>query len=151
MDVAKDIGPGLAKATLAGEIDGVLRDANHLIEDDATLRIITGKDPEGLEIIRHSTAHLMAMAVERLYPESQCTIGPVIEDGFFYDFSYPPGFTMEDLDRIAAEMRRIARDELPVTREVWHRGEAIQFFKQEDEIYKAEIIEGLPEDEEVSL
>ncbi|MFC1796300.1 threonine--tRNA ligase [Pseudomonadota bacterium] len=151
MDVAKDIGPGLAKATLAGEVDGVLRDASHLMENDATLRIITGKDPEGLEIIRHSTAHLMAMAVERLYPESQCTIGPVIEDGFYYDFSYPPGFTMEDLDRIGAEMRRIARDELPVTREVWHRGQAIQFFRQEKETYKAEIIEGLPEDEEVSL
>jgi threonyl-tRNA synthetase len=151
MDVAADIGPGLAKATLAGEVDGKLRDASHLIEEDANLRIITGRDPEGLEIIRHSTAHLMAQAVERLYPESQCTIGPVIEDGFFYDFCYPPGFTMEDLDRIGAEMRRIARDALPVTREVWHRGEAIQFFKQEKETYKAEIIEGLPEDEDITL
>ena len=151
MDVAVDIGPGLAKATLAGEVDGVLRDASHLIEADAQLRIITGRDPEGLEIIRHSTAHLMAMAVERLYPQSQCTIGPVIEDGFFYDFSHPPGFTLEDLDRIAAEMRRIAKDALPVTREIWHRGEAIQFFKQEGETYKAEIIEGLPEDEDISL
>jgi threonyl-tRNA synthetase len=151
MDVAADIGPGLAKATLAGEVNGDLRDASHLIEDDAELRIITGRDPEGLEIIRHSTAHLMAQAVERLYPESQCTIGPVIEDGFFYDFSYPPGFTMEDLDRIGAEMRRIAQDALPVTREVWHRGEAIQFFKQENETYKAEIIEGLPEGEDISL
>jgi threonyl-tRNA synthetase len=151
MDVAADIGPGLAKATLAAEVDGVLRDASHLIEGDAELRIITGRDPEGLEIIRHSTAHLMAMAVERLYPESQCTIGPVIEDGFYYDFSYPPGFTLEDLDRIAAEMRRIARDELPVTREVWHRGEAIQFFRQENETYKAEIIEDLPGGEDISL
>jgi threonyl-tRNA synthetase len=151
MDVATDIGPGLAKATLAGEVDGVLRDASHLIESDVTLRIITGRDPEGLDIIRHSTAHLMAMAVERLYPESQCTIGPVIEDGFFYDFSYPPGFTMEDLDRIAAEMRRIAKDELPVTREVWNRGEAIQFFEQEKETYKAEIIRDLPEGEDISL
>jgi threonyl-tRNA synthetase len=151
MDVAADIGPGLAKATLAGAVNGELRDASHLIEDDAELRIITGKDPEGLEIIRHSTAHLMAMAVERLYPESQCTIGPVIEDGFYYDFSYPPGFTMEDLDRIGAEMRRIVRDELPVTREVWHRGEAIQFFLQEKETYKAEIISDLPEGEEITL
>jgi threonyl-tRNA synthetase len=151
MNVAEDIGPGLAKATLAGEVDGVLRDASHLMDADAALRIITGRDPEGLDVIRHSTAHLMAMAVERLYPESQCTIGPVIEDGFFYDFSYPPGFTMEDLDRIAAEMRRIVRDALPVTREVWHRGQAIQYFRQENEIYKAEIIEGLPEDEEISL
>ena len=114
MDVATDIGPGLAKATLAGEVDGTLRDASHVMEDDASLRIITSKDPEGLEIIRHSTAHLMAQAVERLYPESQVTIGPVIEDGFFYDFSYPPGFTMEDLDRFGAEMRRIVKDELHV-------------------------------------
>jgi threonyl-tRNA synthetase len=151
MDVATDIGPGLAKATLAGEVDGRLRDASHLIEDDAELRIITAKDPEGLEVIRHSTAHLMAQAVERLYPECQVTIGPVIEDGFYYDFSYPPGFTMEDLDRIAAEMRRIVKDALPVEREVWPRGQAIQFFRQEGEEYKAEIIEDLPEGEEISV
>ena len=151
MDVAADIGPGLAKATLAGEVDGTLRDASHLMEDDASLRIITARDEEGLDIIRHSTAHLMAMAVERLYPESQCTIGPTIEDGFYYDFSYPPGFTMEDLDRIGAEMRRIVKDALPVTREVWTRGRAIQFFRQEGEEYKAQIIEDLPEDEEITL
>ncbi len=151
MDVAADIGPGLAKATLAGEVDGRLLDASHLIEEDAELRIITSRDPEGLDIIRHSTAHLMAMAVERLYPESQCTIGPTIENGFYYDFSYPPGFTMEDLDRIAAEMRRIVKDALPVTREVWSRGQAIQFFRQEGEEYKAKIIEDLPEGEEITL
>ena len=151
MDVAADIGPGLAKATLAGEVDGRLRDASHLIEDDAALRIITAKDPEGLEVIRHSTAHLLAQAVERLYPECQVTIGPVIENGFYYDFSYTPGFTMEDLDRIGAEMRRIVKDALPVTREVWHRGEAIQFFRQEGEEYKAEIIADLPEGEEITL
>jgi threonyl-tRNA synthetase len=151
MDVAADIGPGLAKATLAGEVDGRLRDASHLIEDDAALRIITAKDPEGLEVIRHSTAHLLAQAVERLYPECQVTIGPVIENGFYYDFSYPPGFTMEDLDRIGAEMRRIVKDALPVSREVWHRGEAIQFFRQEGEEYKAEIIADLPEGEEITL
>ena len=151
MDVAADIGPGLAKATLAGEVDGRLRDASHLIEDDAELRIITAKDPEGLEVIRHSTAHLLAQAVERLFPECQVTIGPVIEDGFYYDFSYPPGFTMEDLDRIGAEMRRIVKDALPVTREVWPRGQAIQFFRQEGEEYKAQIIEDLPEDEEISV
>ncbi len=151
MDVATDIGPGLAKATLAGEVDGVLRDASHLIENDADLRIITSKDPEGLDVIRHSTAHLLAQAVERLYPECQVTIGPVIENGFFYDFSYPPGFSMEDLDRIAAEMRRIVKDALPVTREVWHRGEAAQFFRQEGEFYKAEIIEDLPQGEEITL
>ena len=151
MDVATDIGPGLAKATLAGEVDGELRDASHLIEGDAELRIITGRDPEGLEVIRHSTAHLMAQAVQRLYPDCQVTIGPVIEDGFFYDFSYPPGFTMEDLDRIGAEMRRIVKDALPVTREVWSRGEAIQHFLQEGEKYKAEIIQDLPEDEEITI
>jgi len=151
MDVATDIGPGLAKATLAGEVDGELRDASHLIEGDADLRIITGRDPEGLEVIRHSTAHLMAQAVQRLYPDCQVTIGPVIEDGFFYDFSYEPGFTMEDLDRIGAEMRRIVKDALPVTREVWSRGEAIQHFLQEGEKYKAEIIEDLPEGEEITV
>ena len=93
MDVASDIGPGLAKATLAGEVDGRLVDASFEMTDDATLRIITAKDEEGLEIIRHSTAHLLAMAVERVFPESQYTIGPVIENGFYYDFSYPAGFT----------------------------------------------------------
>jgi threonyl-tRNA synthetase len=151
MDVAADIGPGLAKATLAGEVDGVLRDASHLIEEDANLRIVTARDEEGLEVIRHSTAHLLAQAVERLFPECQVTIGPVIENGFYYDFSYPPGFTMEDLDRIAAEMRRIVKDALPVQREVWPRGQAIQFFRQEGEEYKAEIIEDLPEGEEISV
>jgi len=151
MDVAADIGPGLAKATLAGEVDGVLRDASHLIEEDAKLRIVTARDEEGLEVIRHSTAHLLAQAVERLFPECQVTIGPVIENGFYYDFSYPPGFTMDDLDRIAAEMRRIVKDALPVAREVWPRGQAIQFFRQEGEEYKAEIIEDLPEGEEISV
>jgi len=151
MDVAAEIGPGLAKATLAGEVDGVLRDASHLIEQDVELRIITPRDSEGLDVIRHSTAHLMAQAVERLYPDCQVTIGPVIEDGFFYDFSYPEGFTMEDLDRIGAEMRRIVKDALPVQREVWRREEAIQHFRQEGEFYKAEIIEDLPEGEEITL
>ena len=151
MDIASDIGPGLAKATLAGEVDGRLRDASHRIEDDARVRIITARDPEGLEVIRHSTAHLLAQAVERLYPEAQVTIGPVIENGFYYDFSYPPGFTMEDLDRIGAEMRRIVKDALPVQREVWPRGQAIQFFRQEGEEYKARIIEDLPDGEQISV
>jgi len=151
MDIAQDIGPGLAKATLAGEVDGRLRDASHVVDGDARVRIITAKDPEGLDVIRHSTAHLLAQAVERLYPEAQVTIGPVIENGFYYDFAYPPGFTMDDLDRIAAEMRRIVKDALPVTREVWPRGQAIQFFRQEGEEYKAQIIEDLPESEEISV
>ncbi len=151
LDVAADIGPGLAKATLAGAIDGQLKDARHLIDSDVRLRIITAKDPEGLDIIRHSTAHLLAQAVKRLYPQAQVTIGPVIADGFYYDFSYPPGFNNEDLDRIAAEMRRIAKDALPVHREVMSRGEAIQYFRQEGEKYKAEIIESIPEGEPIGL
>jgi threonyl-tRNA synthetase len=151
MDVAADIGPGLAKATLAGEVDGRVVDASHCIDGDASLRIITARDEEGLEIIRHSTAHLLAQAVKRLFPEAQVTIGPVIEDGFYYDFAYEPGFTPEDIDRIASEMRRIVKDGLPVSREVMERGPAIQFFRQDGEEYKAEIIEDLPEDEELSM
>jgi threonyl-tRNA synthetase len=151
LDVAADIGPGLAKATLAGEVDGKLVDAAHTIEDDAALRIVTARDEEGLEVIRHSTAHLLAQAVKRLFPDAQVTIGPVIEDGFYYDFAYEPGFKPEDIDRIASEMRRLVKDAIPVGREVWERGPAVQFFKQEGEDYKAEIIRDLPEDEEISL
>ena len=151
LDVAADIGPGLAKATLAGEVDGKLVDAAHTIDQDAALRIVTSRDEEGLEVIRHSTAHLLAQAVKRLFPEAQVTIGPVIEDGFYYDFAYEPGFKPEDIDRIASEMRRLVKDAIPVEREVWERGPAVQFFKQEGEAYKAEIIRDLPEDEEISL
>ena len=129
MDVAADIGPGLAKATLAGEVDGRLVDASFEIENDAVLRIITAKDEEGLEIIRHSTAHLLAQATERVFPESQVTIGPVIENGFYYDFAYEPGFKPEDLDKIASEMRRLIQDALPLKRIVKSRGEAIQYFR----------------------
>jgi threonyl-tRNA synthetase len=151
MDVAADIGPGLAKATLAGEVDGELVDAAFVIENDAGLKIITARDDAGLEIIRHSTAHLLAQAVQRLFPKAQVTIGPVIENGFFYDFAYEPGFAPEDIDRIAAEMRRLAKDALPVHREVMHRGEAIQHFRQIGEEYKAQIIESIPQGEDVSL
>ncbi len=151
MDVAADIGPGLAKATLAGSVDGKLVDASHLIENDAELRIVTARDEEGLEVIRHSTAHLLAQAVKRLFPEVQVTIGPVIEDGFFYDFAYKDGFKPEDIDHIAAEMRRLVDDAIPVTREVWERGPASQFFEQDGEKYKAEIISELPDSEEISL
>ena len=151
MELAAAIGPGLAKATLAGEVDGVIRDAGFSIDADASVRIITAKDAAGLEIIRHSTAHLLAQAVKRLYPQAQVTIGPVIEDGFYYDFSYPPGFTPEDLDRIAAEMRRIAKDNLPVSREIMSRGEAVQYFSQLGEAYKAQIIAAIPEGQEISL
>jgi threonyl-tRNA synthetase len=151
MDVAVDIGPGLAKATLAGAVGGRLRDASHLIDNDAEVRIVTAQDPEGLEVIRHSTAHLLAQAVQRLFPAAQVTIGPVIENGFYYDFAYPPGFTPEDLERISAEMRRIVKDALPLSREVWARDDAIRFFREAGEEYKAEIIADLPEGEELSV
>jgi threonyl-tRNA synthetase len=151
MDVAADIGPGLAKATLAGEVDGTLRDAAHVIENDARLRIVTARDAEGLDIIRHSTAHLLAQAVKRLFPQAQVTIGPVIEDGFYYDFSYPPGFSTEDLEQIEAEMRRIAAAALPVRREVMRRDEAIAHFRENGEEYKAKIIEDIPQEQEISL
>ena len=151
MDVATDIGPGLAKATLAGEVDGQLVDASFEIAGDAGLRIVTSKDDEGLEIIRHSTAHLLAQAVQRVFPEAQVTIGPVIENGFYYDFAYEPGFKPDDLDRIATEMRRLVKDHLPVERIVMGRGEAVQFFRQKGEEYKAQIIEAIPEGEELTL
>ena len=151
MDVAADIGPGLAKATLAGEVDGQLVDAAFIMDDDASLRIITARDAEGLEIIRHSTAHLLAQAVQRLFPNAQVTIGPVIEDGFYYDFAYEPGFTPEDLEKIEAEMQKIVSESLPVQRSVKGREEAVSFFRDMGEEYKAQIIEDIPGDEELSL
>jgi len=151
MDVAADIGPGLAKATLAGEVDGQVVDASFEMTVDAGLRIITSKDEEGLEIIRHSTAHMLAQAVQRVFPDAQVTIGPVIDNGFYYDFAYDPGFNPDDLDRIASEMRRLVKDHLPVERIVMSRGEAVQFFRQKGEEYKAQIIESIPEGDELSL
>ena len=151
MDVAADIGPGLAKATLAGEVDGQVVDASFEMTADAGLRIITSKDEEGLEIIRHSTAHMLAQAVQRVFPDAQVTIGPVIENGFYYDFAYEPGFNPDDLDRIASEMRRLVKDHLPVERIVMGRGEAVQFFRQKGEEYKAQIIESIPDGDELSL
>ena len=151
MAVAADIGPGLAKATLAGEVDGRLVDASHTIEKDAAVRIITARDAEGLEIIRHSTAHLLAQAVQRVFPQAQVTIGPVIENGFYYDFAYEPGFTPADLEKIDAEMHRIVEASLPLQRVVKSRDEAIGFFRQKGEEYKAQIIESIPAGEELSL
>ncbi|MGA0266722.1 MAG: threonine--tRNA ligase [Lysobacterales bacterium] len=151
IDVAADIGPGLAKATLAGEVDGVLVDAAFTIDGDASLRIITARDAEGLEIIRHSTAHLLAQAVQRLFPDAQVTIGPVIEDGFYYDFAYEPGFSPEDLEKIEAEMQKIVSEALPVQRSVKGREQAVSFFRDMGEEYKAKIIEDIPGDEELSL
>ncbi len=150
-DVAASIGPGLAKATLAGKVDGQLVDASFAIDHDARLEIVTEKSPEALEILRHSTAHLLAQAVQRLYPGAQVTIGPVIEDGFYYDFAYERPFTPEDLEKIEAEMHRIVKESLPLERTVKSRDEAVRFFRGMGEEYKAEIIESIPADEELSL
>ncbi len=150
-EVAADIGAGLAKAALAGRIDGKLVDTSALIDHDAEVAIITDRDPEGLEIIRHSTAHLLAQAVKELFPEAQVTIGPVIEDGFYYDFAYENGFSEEDLARIEKKMAELAKQDFPITRTVMDRDEAIRFFKEMGEEYKAEIIASIPEGEEIGL
>jgi threonyl-tRNA synthetase len=150
-DVAAAIGAGLAKATLAGKVDGQLVDAGFLIEHDAGLQIVTDKSPEALGILRHSTAHVMGQAVQRLYPGAQVTIGPVIDNGFFYDFAYERPFTPEDLPKIEAEMHKIVAEQLPVTRSVKSRDEAVAFFRGIGENYKAEIISGIPVGEDLSL
>jgi len=151
MDVAKSIGAGLAKSTLAARVDGDLVDASYLIEKDAALQIITAKDADGLEVIRHSTAHLLAHAVKDLFPEAQVTIGPVIENGFYYDFAYSRPFTPDDLVAIEAKMQQLVAGDHAVSRSVLSRDEAVAFFKGLGEVYKAEIIESIPEDQELSL
>jgi len=150
-DVALSIGAGLARAALAGKVDGKLVDTSHLIAQDAALAIITDKDADGVEIIRHSAAHLLAHAVKELFPDAQVTIGPVIENGFFYDFSYKRPFTPEDLAAIEKRMGEIAKLDLPVARRVLPRDEAVAYFKHIGENYKAEIIESIPADQDVSL
>jgi threonyl-tRNA synthetase len=150
-DVAASIGAGLAKATLAGKVDDKLVDAGFTIDHDASLQIVTDKSPEALEILRHSTAHLMGQAVQRLFPGAQVTIGPVIENGFYYDFAYERPFTPEDLPKIEAEMHKIVDEQLAVTRSVKSRDEAIAFFRGLGEEYKAQIIESIPSNEELSL
>jgi len=150
-EIAADIGPGLAKATLGGDVDGALVDASHEIQTDSTLRIITAKDPEGVEILRHSCAHLLAQAVKQLYPEAQVTIGPVVEDGFYYDFAYRPGFTEDDLERIQERMQALAKAGSPVERIIMGRDEAIAYFRDSGEEYKAKIIEDISADEALSL
>ena len=149
--VAASIGSGLAKAALAGKIDGKLVDTSFLIETDVALAIVTDKDPEGLEIIRHSTAHLLAYAVKELFPDAQVTIGPVIENGFYYDFSYKRPFTPEDLEKIEARMLDLAKRDIRVERSVLPRDEAVAYFKSIGEHYKAEIIASIPADQDVSL
>jgi threonyl-tRNA synthetase len=150
-EVAASIGPGLAKAALGGKVDGKLVDASHRIDRDARLAIVTDKDPEGLELIRHSTAHLLAYAVKELFPEAQVTIGPVIENGFYYDFAYKRPFTPEDLAAIEKRMGEIAKKDVPVAREEWKRDEAVKFFNGIGEKYKAEIIASIPSEEGISL
>ena len=150
-EVAASIGAGLAKAALAGRVDGRLVDTSHLISCDVALAIITDRDQDGLEVIRHSTAHLLAFAVKELFPEAQVTIGPVIENGFYYDFAYKRPFTPEDLQKIELRMAELAKHDFPVQREVWPRDKAVEFFKSIGEHYKAEIIASIPSDEDVSL
>jgi len=149
--VAASIGAGLARAALAGKVDGRLVDTSHLIESDCNLAIVTDKDADGLEIIRHSTAHLLAQAVKQLFPEAQVTIGPVIEDGFYYDFSCKRPFTPEDLAAIEKRMAEIVKLDLPITRKVLPRNETVAYFSGLGEHYKAQIIESIPADQDVSL
>jgi threonyl-tRNA synthetase len=149
--VAQSIGPGLARAALAGKVNGRLVDTSHLIDGDATLAIVTERDPEGLEIIRHSTAHLLAQAVKQLYPEAQVTIGPVIEDGFYYDFAYSRPFTTEDLAAIETRMHELSTQDLPVARREMSRDAAVAHFRSLGENYKAEIIASIPSAEAISL
>ncbi|WP_287462371.1 threonine--tRNA ligase, partial [Accumulibacter sp.] len=150
-EVAQTIGAGLARAALAGKIDGRLVDTSFVINSDAHLAIVTEKDPEGLEVIRHSTAHLMAYAVKELFPAAQVTIGPVIESGFYYDFAFERPFTLDDLAAIERRMAELVRRDLPVQREVWQRDQAVAFFKSKGEHYKAELIDAIPADQTVSL
>jgi threonyl-tRNA synthetase len=150
-EVAASIGPGLAKAALGGKVDGKLVDTSHRIERDARLAIVTDKDAEGLDLIRHSTAHLLAYAVKELFPDAQVTIGPVIDNGFYYDFSYKRPFTPEDLAAIEKRMGEIVKRDLPVSREEWKRADAVSFFESIGEKYKAEIIGAIPSAEGISL
>ncbi len=150
-EVAAAIGPGLARAALGGRVNDQLVDTSHVIREDARLSIVTAKDAEGLEVLRHSTAHLLAHAVQSLFPDAQVTIGPVIEDGFYYDFAYKRPFTPEDLAAIEAKMRELAAADLPVERRVMARDEAVAFFTGLGEVYKAEIIASIPAEQDISL
>ncbi|GMV54686.1 MAG: threonine--tRNA ligase [Betaproteobacteria bacterium] len=150
-EVAADIGPRLAQSALAAKLDGRLVDTSCVIERDCSLSVVTERDADGLEVIRHSTAHLLAHAVKELYPEAQVTIGPVIENGFYYDFAYQRPFTPDDLRAIEARMAELAKRDIPVTREVWARDRAVEFFLSQGERYKAELIAAIPAGEEVSL
>ena len=151
LEVAEKISKSLLKSALLISIDGKLKDLNTIIEKDCSVKIFTSKDKEGLETIRHDTAHVLAMAVQELFPGTQVTIGPVIEDGFYYDFARKEPFTDEDLNKIENKMRDIVERDEKTTRQVWPRKKAIDHFKKIGEIYKAEIIKSIPEGEEVSI
>ncbi|NVK87554.1 MAG: TGS domain-containing protein, partial [Gammaproteobacteria bacterium] len=150
-DVAHDIGPGLAKAALAGVVDGKEVDTSFTINNDAQLAIITERDEAGLEVLRHSCAHLLAQAVKELFPEAQVTIGPVIDNGFYYDFAYERPFTPEDLTAIEKKMAELSKADLTVERSEMPRDEAVKFFRDMGEEYKAEIIASIPTNEAISL
>ena len=151
-EVAASIGPGLAKAALAGKVDGRLVDTSYRLEGEVKLEIVTDKHPDALEIVRHSTAHLLAQATQRLFPKAQVTIGPVVDNGFYYDFAFERAFTPEDLAAIEAEMAKIVAEALPVERRVMGKDAAIDFFKTKGELFKAEIIDDIiPPGEEISL
>ncbi|HBC58202.1 MAG TPA: threonine--tRNA ligase [Gammaproteobacteria bacterium] len=151
LQVAEALGSGLAQAALAGNLNGQLVDLSSVIDADASLSIVTSRDEAGLEIIRHSTAHLLAHAVKQLFPGAQVTIGPVIEDGFYYDFAFERSFTPEDLQAIEKRMQELAKAKIPVARQIMARDEAVKFFQQQGEAYKAEIIASIPEGEEIGL
>ena len=150
-DLTKKISKSLEKTALIMEVDGDLKDLSYEITKDAKVRIITSKDKEGLEVIRHDAAHILAMAVQELYPGTQVTIGPVIDNGFYYDFSRKEPFTEEDLKKIEEKMREIVDRDEKTKREVWSRDKAITHFKKKGELYKAELIESIPKGEEVSI
>jgi threonyl-tRNA synthetase len=150
-ELAASIGPGLAKAALAGKVDGKLVDVSHSLDRDVAVEIVTEKHPDALEVLRHSTAHLLAQATQRLFPDAQVTIGPVIDNGFYYDFARKAPFTPDDLAKIEAEMTAIVKEDLPVSRTVMQRDEAVRFFRDKGETYKAEIIESIPANEDLSL
>ena len=150
-DVALSIGPGLAKAALAGRVDNKVVDLSYLLTEDCSLALLTDKDPESLEVIRHSAAHLLAQAVKLLFPKAEVTIGPVIDDGFYYDFAYERPFTPDDLVRIEEKMQELVRANHPITRRELPRDEAIAYFRGLGEEYKAEIIAGIPAGEPLSL
>ncbi|MBL4692135.1 MAG: TGS domain-containing protein, partial [Magnetovibrio sp.] len=150
-EVAADIGPGLAKAALAVKINGELSDLSLPISEDVDFAIVTGKDEDALEILRHDAAHIMAEAVQELFPDTQVTIGPAIENGSYYDFARAEPFVLEDLEKIEKRMHEIVQRNEEIVREVWKRTDAINFFKEKGEHYKAQIIEAIPEDQDITL